>query len=866
MGGDIRIPVKIGGITFKNPFYVASGPTSKSVPQLQRIEETGWAAASIKLSIDPPPYINRKPRYGLFEHQDALAFTAEKRLTFAQGLKLIEDAKKVLKDLILMANITYAGDKGPAGWVNMARQFESAGVDIVELNMCCPNMSYNVEVSGDEEHQTKEKTGASMGQQLDVSAEIVAAIVEEINIPLFVKLTPEGGNIAQVAKALYAAGADAVGSTGNRLGIPPINLEYPDSSCYHLQDEISMSCYSSAWLKPLAQRDTYEIRKFNGPNAFITATGGITNWRDSVEMILCGGNLLGICSETLIRGYDIVRPMIKGLKDFMDERGYESLDDFRSSIVDKVKSSVEVTLHDGYARIIEPNLSAPCKAVCPHHVPVQAYVQKVAKGEFRDAFDLITAKNPLQDICGLVCTAPCEDVCTLGKVSRPVPIRAIKRFVLEYGREQGWPEGGEPAEANGHKVAVIGSGPAGLTCALELRKAGYAVTVFEREQEIGGNLRYGIPAFRLAHDRLQNELDRIRSYGMTFELGKALGNDFSLDSLKSNGFESVFLGIGAKRSERLQIPGEKANGVLYSEDFLKSVSDQQSFDLGNCVVVYGQDARAVDAARTARRLGVEKVILASKGFSKRRGTLQQYIKEALDEGVSVIEDVELSAIIENDGCVSGVELSNALGMKMQDVCDSVILSNALVVEDLLDGELLHNGRIKIDRKTGATDQPGVFAGGDAVRPNNIIAAIAAGKKAAVSIDQYIRGPEAVLIDTPDTVVVDTNQVLQRAGYLKDNSLLPDLLTASGKDRSADFNVFTRVLSEEEAVNEAKRCLNCGCGEGCQLCKTICCEFAPEIVAPDMLEIDPELCVACGMCYLRCPLQNIEMVNIESDQR
>jgi len=182
---EIRIPVTIGGLTFKNPFYVASGPTTKSVRQLQRIEETGWAAASIKLTIDPFPYINRKPRYGLFEHQDALAFTAEKRLTFAEGLRLIEGAKKVLKDLILMANITYAGNEGVSGWVKMATQFESVGADIIELNMCCPNMSYNLEVSGLNDSQITQKTGASMGQNAEIASEIVSAVVEKIDIPLF---------------------------------------------------------------------------------------------------------------------------------------------------------------------------------------------------------------------------------------------------------------------------------------------------------------------------------------------------------------------------------------------------------------------------------------------------------------------------------------------------------------------------------------------------------------------------------------------------------------------------------------------------------------------------------------------------------
>ena len=167
---DIRIPVKVGGVTFKNPFYVASGPTTKNVRQLQRIEETGWAAASIKLSIDPAPYINRKPRYGLFDETNALAFTAEKRLTFQEGLTLIEDAKKVLSDLILMANITYAGDRGAAGWVNMAKQFEAVGADIIELNMCCPNMSYNVSLSSGGAASTSQQTGASLGRQAGVVA------------------------------------------------------------------------------------------------------------------------------------------------------------------------------------------------------------------------------------------------------------------------------------------------------------------------------------------------------------------------------------------------------------------------------------------------------------------------------------------------------------------------------------------------------------------------------------------------------------------------------------------------------------------------------------------------------------------------
>ena len=492
---DIQIPVTIGGVTFKNPFYVASGPTTKTVEQLVRIEETGWAAASIKLSIDPAPYITRNPRYGIFKDRDALAFTTEKRLTFAEGLKLIADAKPKLHDLKLMANITYAGDEGVSGWVNMAKKFEEVGADIIELNMCCPNMSYNLELTSGGSQTASKQTGASMGQNANVAAEIVKAVKEAISIPLFVKLTPEGGKIAQVAKSLYEAGADAVGGTGNRLGLPPIDLENPEKAFYHLQDEVSMSCYCSGWLKPLAQRDTYEIRKVCGKEPPIMAAGGIRNWRDAVEMVMCGGNLIGVCAETLVSGYDICRPMITGMHKYMQKHGYKSLDDFRSILVDEVKTANEVTLYAGYAKIKDPNLSAPCKSSCPHHVPVQAYVQKIAKGEYREAYDLITGKNALQNICALVCSHPCEDACIRGSIDAPVKIRELKRFILEYGKEQGWKPAWAAAEPNGHKVAVIGAGPSGLAAAAELVKAGYDVTVIEKENTAGGALRYGIPDY-----------------------------------------------------------------------------------------------------------------------------------------------------------------------------------------------------------------------------------------------------------------------------------------------------------------------------------------------------------------------------------
>lgn len=822
---DIQIPVTVGGVTFKNPFYVASGPTTKTVAQLKRIEETGWAAASIKLSIDPAPYINRKPRYGIFKDRDALAFTTEKRLTFAEGLKLVTDAKKVLTDLKLMANITYAGDDGPAGWVNMAKKFEEAGADIIELNMCCPNMSYNLELTSGGKQTAAKQTGASMGQNADVAAEIVRAVKQAISIPLFVKLTPEGGRIAQVARSLYEAGADAVGGTGNRMGLPPIDLEHPEKAFYHLQDEVSMSCYCSSWLKPLAQRDTYEIRKVCGKEPPIMAAGGIRDWHDAVEMVMCGGNLIGVCAETLISGYDICRPMIQGMHDYMQEHGYRSLDDFRSILVDQVKTANEVTLYDGYAKVKDPNLSAPCKSACPHHVPVQAYVQKIAKGDFRAAYDLITEKNPLQSLCALVCTHPCEDACIRGGFDSPVKIRALKRFVLEYGKARSWTPGWAAAEHNGHKVAVIGAGPSGLSCAAELVKAGYQVTVFEKEANAGGMLRYGIPDYAGHKSTLEDEVAALQARGVEFAFGKEITDTVQLEQA---GFERAFAAVGSFGRMTAQQAGEDALA------FLRAVNCGEKPPVKERVAVIGGGFTALDAARCAVRLGAKQVTLLNPGSFSKRCSEQEMVAAAKEEGISVMDSIKIIDITSD-----GIRFLKE-GAQMLLKCHQVIVENTYAPK-------LPQGR-----------EDFLFTVGQKIP--NVISAITAGKNAAAAIDSAIRGKAATLKSVAAVKTVSPELVRKRTGYLK-RDVNAVKLTAKAEDRIGNFDAYTRVMTEEEAVKEASRCLNCGCGEGCQLCKTICTDFAPEIADTDTMHIRSEKCVACGMCFNRCPNGNIEMVNL-----
>ncbi len=817
---ELRIPVTVAGVEFKNPFYVASGPTTKSVRQLVEIERTGWAAASIKLSIDPAPYINRKPRYSLFKDRHALAFTAEKRLTFEQGLQLIRDAKPLLHDLKLMANITYAGDNGTAGWVNMAKKFEEAGADIIELNMCCPNMSYNLEMtSGGSQHAAKQ-TGASMGQHAEIAAEIVRAIKKELRIPLFVKLTPEGGQIAQVAKALYEAGADAVGGTGNRLGMPPINLDNPGAAAFHLQDELSMGCYCSSWLKPLAQRDTYEIRKVCGLEPPIMAAGGITNWRDAVEMVLCGGTLLGVCAETLISGYDIVRPMIAGLHDYMQKHGYTDLSQMRGLIVPEVKTATDVTLYAGYAHIKDPNLSAPCKSACPHHVPVQAYVQKIAKGDYRRAWELLTNTNALQNLCALVCEHPCEDACVRGGVDAPVKIRELKRFVLEYGKAQGWKPAWSEAEPNGHRVAVIGAGPAGLTCAAELKRAGYAVTVFEKEKEAGGLLRYAMPDYAGHRAELQATVDELKQAGVEFRFETAL-------TAAPEGYDAAFAAAGAWEKQTSAISG--AEKALDAREFLLRLNTGKTYAFTGSVAVIGNGWPAIDAARAAIRLGADEVTILAPSAFPARSAYREALALAREEGVSVLENVQTTAIGKN--CVE----FSVNGAKMTISVSAVLLENSYTAQEFAN-----------------TVKPG--------RITNVISAISAGKNAAAQIDRQLRGEAATLQPIAPVKTVNPEKVRSRSGYLKKEPN-PVRLNAPAAERKSGFAPCARVMTEAEAQKEASRCLNCGCGEGCQLCKTICTDFAPYIAADDTMQICKGDCVACGMCYNRCPNGNIEMVNL-----
>ena len=757
---DILLPVEVAGVKFRNPFYVASGPTTMTIEQLIRIEQTGWGGASLKLSFDPPPYINRHPRYGFWPDERILSFTTERRMVFDDTRRLLEEARRQTTAIVLFSNFTYAGDDGIEGWVRMAQGFEASGAHVNEINMCCPNMSYNVELSAGS-GKTGPQTGASLGQQLDVVRAIVAAIKQATRIPLFVKLTPEGGRIAQVAKACYEAGADVVGTTANRLAIHHVDLEHPTKSPIRLQEEVSIQCMSGSWVHPLGLRDVYEIRKLNGPDVRITGTGGVSDWRTAAEMFLCGANLVGICAETLISGFGFLPELVIELKQWMSSHEMDSLAAITSVVPPALKAAPEVTLYPGHARLKDHAPSAPCVCECPASVPAQAYVSKIAEGEFEESFQILSSAGPLMSICADVCPHPCEDACTRGQKDEAIRIRDLKRFLVAKARAEGWTAKKQTEEPNGRSVAVVGAGPSGLTAAFLLAQAGYRVTIFEGSSQAGGMLRWALPAFRCSSAMLDDEISLVRSAGVSFEFNRVLGRDLQLEELRRE-FDAVYLAIGAQKGAGLGIKGEDARGVLPAVDFLRSLAAGERTPLGKRVAIIGGGFTALDAARSARRLGASEVFILYRRTKDEMPASREEIAEAEEEGVRIMYLVSPVEILTSGGKVASIRMRNQVlghvdtsgrrrpepvdGAEFELRVNTVITALGQQVELGGDPSLRSSsaGTISVD-DSGFTGVGRVYAGGDVtVGTGTVIGAIAAARNAAVAIDRELMGSRARL--------------------------------------------------------------------------------------------------------------------------
>jgi len=493
----------------------------------------------------------------------------------------------------------------------------------------------------------------------------------------------------------------------------------------------------------------------------------------------------------------------------------------------------EAHIKDHYceAGVCSTMFTARCSNACPASVNVPGFVSLIGEKRFDEALKLHRERNPLASICGRVCFHPCESKCQRALLDSPVAIRFLKRYMTEQEKEAQLPSVIENAANAAKKVAVIGGGPAGLSCAYFLARLGYKPTIFEAEPSAGGMLVQAIPAYRLPREELGREISMIEGMGVKIETGKALGKDFTLQGLKDQGYEAVFLGVGAPQGTGIGVPGEDGPGVLDGLKFLKQYNVEGRAEVGKKVAVIGGGNSAIDAARTALRLGADSVTILYRRTRAQMPAWGEEIDAADEEGITIMPLVAPKEIVRDaSGKVTGV-LCQQMALGDYDrsgrrrpvagrnpdfvvECDQVIaaIGQSLDAKSLI-GDLpveLQNGWFKVDAKTGRTSVDWLYAGGDAVTgAASVVEAVGAGEKAAVAMDEQMSGANHafwrrdVAVDTafdPDADPV----AYDRAGVA---SLDPSKRTCS-------FDEVELSWAAEVACAEAKRCLRCDFGKVC----------------------------------------------------
>ena len=500
--------------------------------------------------------------------------------------------------------------------------------------------------------------------------------------------------------------------------------------------------------------------------------------------------------------------------------------------------------------------SSPCKAECPAHIGIQGYIKLAAQGRYAEALELIKRENPFPAVCGRICPRYCESACTRGDLDDPIAIDDIKKFIAEKDMHAGTRYVPKKMHDFGKPIAVVGAGPAGLSCAFYLAIDGYKVTVFEKQEKLGGMLTLGIPAFRLEKDVVAAEIEVLRELGVEFKTGVEVGKDVSLNDLRAQGFKAFYLAIGAQAGRKLGLEGEDAAGVLTGVDFLRDVNLGKNLKLSGKTVVIGGGNVAIDVARTATRVGSAAVDMFCLESRAEMPALDEEIDEALAEGIAINNSWGPKRIVAENGKVVGVEFKKCVSVfdankRFSPVFDenvtklveaeNVLISvgQAMDWSGLLEGskvELNPNRTVKADQLTYQTAEPDVFVGGDAFTgPKFAIDAIAMGKEGAISIHRYVMpGHSLVLGRVKRDYRAFDKANLDLGGYDR----VPRQKPAHEDHHEAkeSFKDVRGTLTEDQIKKETERCLSCGA--------TIVDEF---------------LCVGCGVCTTRCKFDAIKLV-------
>jgi heterodisulfide reductase subunit A-like polyferredoxin len=492
------------------------------------------------------------------------------------------------------------------------------------------------------------------------------------------------------------------------------------------------------------------------------------------------------------------------------------------------------------AAVIDKRGRAPCSSACPIDTSVQGYVALIAAGRFKEAADLIRSENPLPSVCGRVCFHPCEAVCNRGELDAPLDIRALKRFALEQHPSC---EAPDHIQSSGKSVAIIGGGPAGLSAAHSMALAGHGVTVFESLSVLGGMLAVGIPDFRLPPEILEQDISFIRSLGVDFKTGTRVGEDVSAEQIRTQ-FDALFVATGAHTSLKLNVPGEDSRGVMHGVDFLRKVALHEPTEIRGQVVIVGGGNTAIDAARSAARLGADRVTIIYRRSNQEMPASAEEIDASLAEGIDIQYLTAPVKVLAENGHISAVE---CIRMELGEPDDSgrrrpvpipgsqfVLEADVLIpavsqspeqrLAELFGLEASRWGTIESDEVTLATSAEGIFAGGDVVLgPASAIEAIDHGKRAARAIDNYLSGRP--LGDGLERRAERPNPLSdeQLARLKLETAPVPRLAQREIPldERFADFREVVHGYTIEEAQAEARRCLNCAACSECMRCTEAC---------------------------------------------
>lgn len=504
--------------------------------------------------------------------------------------------------------------------------------------------------------------------------------------------------------------------------------------------------------------------------------------------------------------------------------------------------------------------TAPCKTACPAHVAVQGYLKLAKEGRYDDALALIKKDNPLPAVCGHVCNRRCEDACTRGTVDEAVAIDEVKRFLAERdlnAETRYIPKKTIPSLKSGfdEKIAIIGAGPAGLSCAYYLALTGYKPTIFEKNEEPGGMLRYGIPSYKLEKDLLAAEIDVIRELGVEIRCGVEIGKDITIEELREQGYKGFYVAIGCQRGRKPGITGENAKGTYAAVGFLREAGAKESFALEGDVVVVGGGNVAIDAARISSRCVDAKISMFCLEQRENMPASKEEIAEALEEGIELNCGWGPKEVLEEDGKVAGVVFKKCIRVldeqgrfspeydEEQTVtipCKHVIFSVGQAIEwgnmlDNLDLKRRPNGGALADKLTYQTSEPDIFVGGDVYTgPRFAIDAIAAGREGAISLHRYVHENCTLTIgrNRRDFVELDKNNISVDS-YDTSKRQIP--AKADEKAQAATFRDLSHSLTEEQVKAETSRCLSCGASV-----------------------VDPNKCIGCGVCTTKCVFDAIHL--------